>query len=250
MLRRRFREAVTRPCGVIVTALVFAGSAGAVCLEPSPVRVCTEFYRSEAVIAGKILSVRQFPQTPDPNNVEGWFYQFQIDRTYWGKPQGTIEIYTGNDETHFPLEVGHSYLLFVNKNAQGRIAPEACGNSAEIGKADATLKAIDTILADDKSSAGASIGGRVNLPVAGSQAMSDAVVPGVTIIAHGFGRDFTAKTDKEGRFDIHVPAGSYNVIGESEGWNLVPYALSYMHADNFALRDGGCADLQFLAEPK
>lgn len=247
MLHCRFGKTLASAFGA---TLLLAAEADAICLEPSPVRVCTEFYRSDAVIVGKVLSERKFPDTPDPNNIEGWIYKFQIDKTYWGKPQGTIELYTGNDETHFPMEVGRSYLLFVSKNAQGRVAPDTCGNSAELSKADAALKAIDKILAGDKSSAGASIGGRVNLPVAGSQAMSDAVVPGVAITAHGFGRDFTVKTDKEGRFDIHVPPGSYSVTGESEGWNLVPYALSYMKADNFAVRDGSCADFQFLAEPK
>ncbi|HLG87256.1 MAG TPA: hypothetical protein VKZ79_08670 [Alphaproteobacteria bacterium] len=240
------REAVW----TILIALSASGPAAAICLEPSPVHVCTEYFRSDDVVQGKVLSQRKFPDTPDPNNIEGWFYKFAIDKTYRGDAKGTIEIYTGNDETHFPLEVGHSYLLFVNRNQQGRIAPDACGNSVELSKADSVLKAIQTIQKGDKSAAGGDIWGRVNLPVAGSQAMSDSGMPGVPLTAHSYvGRDETADTDDTGRFHIHVPAGHYTVTGVSDKWEIVPYSLSYMKGD-FELADGGCADLQFLAQPK
>jgi hypothetical protein len=89
------------------------------------------------------------------------------------------------------------------------------------------------------------------LPVAGSQAMSDSGAPGIPLTVKNYvGRDQTVTTDKDGRFDLHVSAGHYSVVGASDTWDIVPYALAYMKPTDFELPDGGCADLVFLAEPK
>jgi hypothetical protein len=234
-----------------VAAILAAGPAGAICLQPQPVRVCTEFFRSENVVVAKVLSKRRIPDTPDPNNVEGWFYKVEIAKSFRGDAFPDGEIYTGNDETKFPMEVGHSYLLFVNRNQQGRAAPDMCGNSAELSKAGDALAALDAIAKAAKSGGGGEIGGRVMLPVAGSQAMSDSGAPGITLTIQNYvGRDTEIVTDKEGRFNAHVPAGHYSVTGKSDAWDVVPYALSYMKPTDFEIPDGSCADLMFLAQPK
>ena len=232
-------------------ALLAAGPAQAVCLAPQPVRVCTEFFRSENVMVAKILSVRKIPDTPDPNNVEGWFYKIAVDKNYRGTKLPNDEIYTGNDETKFTMEVGKSYLLFINKNPQSRPAPDACGNSSEISKANDAVTAIDKIAKAAASGGGGDIGGRVMLPIAGSQAISESGAPGISLTIQNYvGRDQTVTTDQQGRFDAHVPAGHYTVVGASETWDIVPYALSYMKPTDFELPDGSCADLVFLAQPK
>jgi len=235
-------------------ACLFLGAtapAKAICLQPQPVRACTEFFHSENVVVAKILSVRKIPDTPDPNNVEGWFYKIAVDKSYRGPKIPNDEIWTGNDETKFTMEVGKSYLLFINKNAQSRPAPDTCGNSAELAKANDTIAAIDKLLKAAGSGGGGDIGGRVMLPIAGSQAMSESGAPGIPVTIQNYvGRDQTVTTDQTGRFDAHVPAGHYTVIGASDKWDVEPYALSYMKPKDFELPDGSCADLVFLAQPK
>ena len=77
---------MSRPvCASFGFLLMAAGPAQAICLQPQPVRVCTEFFHSENVVVAKILSVRKIPDTPDPNNVEGWFYKIAVDKSYRGK---------------------------------------------------------------------------------------------------------------------------------------------------------------------
>jgi hypothetical protein len=89
------------------------------------------------------------------------------------------------------------------------------------------------------------------LPVAGSQAMSDAGAPGITVTIQNYvGRDTDVVTDNDGRFNAKVPAGHYSVVGKSETWDIQPYALSFMKPTDFELPDGACADLMFLAQPK
>jgi hypothetical protein len=237
-------------CASVACLVLSTGTAEAVCLAPQPVRVCTEFFHSETVVAAKILSVRKIPDTPDPNNVEGWFYQIAVEKTYRG-PKPPDEIYTGNDETKFTMEVGKTYLLFLNSNAQSRPAPDACGNSAELSKAGDAVAAIDKIMKAAGSGGGGDIGGRVVLPIAGSQAMSETGAPGISLQLQNYvGRTQVVTTDQEGRFDAHVPAGHYTVVGASDHWDVVPYALSYMKPTDFELPDGACADLVFLAQPK
>ena len=232
-------------------ALLAAGPAQAVCLTPQPVRVCTEFFHSENVMVAKVLSVRKIPDTPDPNNVEGWFYKIAVDKSYRGAKLPADEIYTGNDETKFTMEVGKSYLLFVNKNQQSRPAPDTCGNSSEISKANDAVAAIDKIVKAAASGGGGDIGGRVMLPIAGSQAISESGAPGITLTIQNYvGRDQTVTSDQQGRFDAHVPGGHYTVVGASDVWDIVPYALSYMKPVDFELPDGSCADLIFVAQPK
>jgi len=235
----------------VSVAMLGVGPARAICLQPQPVRVCTEFFHSENVVVAKVLSKRQIPDTPDPNNVEGWFYKIEVTRSFRGDTLPGKEVYTGNDETKFPMEVGKSYLLFVNKNQQGRPAPDTCGNSADLSQANDALKEIDNVLKAATSGGGGDIGGRVMLPVAGSQAMSDSGAPGIPVTVQNFvGRDVNVTTDKDGRFNVHVPAGHYSVIGKSESWDIQPYALSYMKPTDFEIPDGACADLMFLAQPK
>jgi hypothetical protein len=241
--------------GVIAVALslpvVIACPANAICLQPQPVRVCTEFFHSDNVVIGKILSVRKIPDTPDPNNVEGWFYKLKVAKSYRGGGLAKDEIYTGNDESRFPMEVGKTYLLFINKDPQSRPAPDTCGNSSELSKATESIAAIDTILKAAKSGGGGDVGGRVMLPIAGSQAMSDSGAPGIALTIKNYvGRDQTVTTDKDGKFELHVAAGHYSVVGNSDKWDIVPYALSYMKPTDFELTDGGCADLMLLAQPK
>jgi hypothetical protein len=253
-MNRSMSRGIFAPTPRLGAALLLAAAAGpasALCLQPQPVRVCTEFFHSEHVLTAKILSVRKIPNTPDPNNLEGWFYKIQLLKSYRGDKLPGNEIYTGNDETKFPMEVGKSYLLFINKDAQSREAPDACGNSAELSQATDQVAAIDAIVKAGSSSGGGDIGGRVMLPEAGSQAMSDAGAPGIAMTIKNYvGRDQTVTTDKDGKFDAHVAAGHYSVLGDSDKWDIAPYALAYMKPTDFELPDGGCADLVFLAQPK
>ncbi len=241
-------------CRMAVAGLAVSSlgtTAQAICLQPQPVRVCTEYFHSENVLVAKIVSMRRIPDTPDPNNIEGWFYKLKVEKSYRGNALPAGEIYTGNDETRVPLEVGKTYLLFVNKNQQGRPAPDVCGNTGEVDQKADALAELDRIAQAGGIGAGGSIAGQVRLPIAGSQAMSESGAPGIPITVKNYvGRDQTAITDQDGRFDIHVAAGHYSVVGTSDNWDIVPYALSYMKPNDFEIEDGGCADLMFLAQPK
>jgi len=233
-------------------ALPFAafieGAAHALCLQPSPVRVCTEFYRSENVVVARVASKRQIPVTPDPANIEGWYYKLQTVKSYRGPRLPNDEVYTGNDDSMFPMEVGQIYLLFINKNLEGRPVPDACGNSAGADKAGNAVTAIETIEKAVRTKGGGDIGGQVFRAIPRTEAISDTGVANVTLtVRDSGGKTQTAQTDEQGRFDIHVAAGQYSVTGAdpSDKFQVAPFPLGYMSPAGFDIADGGCADLVF-----
>ena len=262
--------------GAALAMALAGGIAHADCAEPHPPRVCAEFFHSDSVMLARIMSERQVPNTPDPRNVEGWFYKVQVIKTFRGGKLPNDEVWTDNDQTKFPLEVGKTYLLFIRPNQDLRPTPDVCGNSAEMSKAKESISEIDKLIEAAQNNAGADIWGHVMLALPNSQAMSKAGEPGMMMAARSdaakdeaakddTAKDDTAKTDAAksgndgyiglsdvtGLFHMHVPAGRYTVTGASDDFDVMPYALAYMMPKNIELtNDGSCADLMFLAEPK
>jgi hypothetical protein len=212
----------------------------AVCPQPHP-RICAEYFHSDVVFTGTVTSVRNAPKgVTDP---EGWFYRLKVTKSYRGPAQGFIEVFTGNDSGGFPLEKGHSYLLFGYK-AERVLTIDNCGDSAELSEAGKTIAEIERAMAATKSASGGDIGGRVL--VYGDTAG----VNGIKVVATGHGRKYAGVTDENGSFHIHVPPGRYVVWPETSKWIVTPYDLSYDNEDHVVVQRGGCAELQFLASPK
>ena len=246
-------------CGGLALALLGIAPAKAECAQPHPMRVCTEYSNSELVFTGKVVSVKQWPQPADPNNVEGWFYKVEVGRTYRGSPGNTVELWWGNDPDGFPVKVGETYLLFARKGDDGRLAPNNCGNSGELAHSRDNSRDLDKLVGDMLAGAPATIGGRVVMTDAGSRALTDRYAFGVFVSAHNAeGEVFTRATSVDGWFYIPVPPGTYSLDGKSENeamgrgdiWNIVPYPLSLSNPKKVTVGPSGCADVEFLAEPK
>src|SRR5437879_5418067 len=180
---------VTSKFGVI-RAIALAGiwllpvlSVSAVCRLPHP-RVCSEFFHSDAVFAGTVISVRELGGQASP---EGWFYRVKLTKSYRGPSQDVIEIFTGNDTGRFLLEKGQSYLVFAHKR-NGILNVDNCGNSAELSKAGEAIRQIESVVAGMKSASGGDIGGRV----VASQEGAD--VRGITVTARSRGKTYAGVT--------------------------------------------------------
>lgn len=222
--------------------LAYTGASCAVCLEPQP-RVCAEFFRSDRVFVGKVTAVKEVPDAGD--TIGGWIYRLAVSKTYRGPASKFIDVFTENSSGRFPLEIGHTYLLFATSH-QGRLWIGSCGNSTEIASADEKIRQIENVIKDMKSAPGGDIRGRVvEAPPA-----ADKGIEGITVIAHAKGKQYSAVTDQEGRFHMEVPAGTYSITSQSSKWNVAEYDLSCDRPDRFVVYRGGCAELQFLATPK
>jgi hypothetical protein len=240
------RKLVTSQFGVIRTTaiaaiwLLLVLPASAVCRLPHP-RVCSEFFHSDVVFTGTVISVREWPKRQA--SPEGWFYRLRLTKSYRGSSQDVIEIFTGNDTGRFPLEKGQSYLVFAHKR-NGILNIDNCGSSAELSKAGEVIRQIESVATNMKSASGGDIGGRV---VVSQEGVS---VRGITVTARGGGKTYAGVTDETGWFHIHVPPGKYIVWPETTEWIVTPYDLSYDNEDRVSIEPGSCAELQFLASPK
>jgi hypothetical protein len=227
---------------VLTLFAAYTGAACAVCLAPQP-RVCAEFFRSDRVFVGKVTAVKEVPDAGD--TIGGWTYRLAVTKMYRGPGSKFIDVFTENSSGRYPLEIGHTYLLFASSH-QGRLWIGSCGNSAEITSADEKIRQIEKVIKDMKSVPGGNIRGRVvEAPPA-----ADKGIEGIPVVAHAKGKQYSAVTDQEGWFHIEVPAGTYSITSQSSKWDVAEYDLSYDRADKFVIYRGGCAELQFLATPK
>jgi len=225
------------PLTAIVIALAFCPIAAAgVCGEPHP-QVCAEFFHSDAVFAGTVNSVRDWP-TGD-SGVGGWLYRLKVTKTYRGPVRTFIEVFTGNDSGRLHLENGHSYLLFACKQ-EGLLTIDNCGNSTELSEAADLIHQLETVLADIKSASGGDIRGRIILA---TYAMPVRFV----VTATSGDKSYTGTTDEDGWFHIHVPPGEYAVLPEAPQWTITAYDLSYDDPAHVVIQHGSCAEVQFTA---
>jgi hypothetical protein len=221
---------------VVLLSLSFPRLAASVCLRPHP-RVCSDFFRSDAVFVGTVISVRAWPM----GEVSGWCYRIKVTRWYRGSRRESLDVFAENSSARFPLEKGHSYLLFAYKE-EGRLTIDNCGNSAEISHASKAIEEIESLTRTLSEARTGDIRGRIT-----ETSPDDPGVSGVSVVAHSDGKRYVSVTDREGWFHIEVPGGTYVVTPETSAWSTKPYDLSYDAPQHVRVPNGGCTELYFLA---
>ena len=219
-------------------ALVLATPAFAFCTEPQPTVAC-EFLDSDAVFIGRVISTQNTPAQGDRFD-EGWTYEMSVQKMYRGPVGKTIKVFTENVSERFPLETGREYVLFATKIAD-RFEIFDCGNSALLLEAGNTIKELDTLKIPDD----AEIEGRIGIPNTDTQ-VSDA-----HIVIRGDGKTFTATSDRDGWFHLHIPPGKYSAsVQPIAHWDISPFDLSTDDPKGFTASKGHCSGLQFWADRK
>ena len=124
----------------ITLSLVCTGAASAACLL-TDYSTGAEYFRSEAVLVGSVLSERNIPESDVPDTPGGTYYMVRVLKTLRGIPTRTVEIFSENSSGRFPMHIGTSYLLFLYRQ-QGVLSADYCGNSGPLTtKADVLRKA-------------------------------------------------------------------------------------------------------------
>ncbi len=153
------RALVTVWALVLAAILMYPAIALAFCYEPNPPPGCFDFFYRDAVFIGTVSSVR-YADYPIPNSddIEGWVYGLKVGKVFRGPARKAIRVFTENASARFPLEKGHSYLLFASASPQG-LEITCCGNSAELAEAGKALKDLQRVLSV-KPGTGGEIDGR------------------------------------------------------------------------------------------
>jgi hypothetical protein len=214
------------------------GMAAAVCEQPNP-KVCAEFFKSDAVLIGTVVS-----QTSviDDAGYDGWVYRLRVKEVYRGPTQDVIEVYTGNDSARFPLDSGETYLLFTSMSEK-RLTFTCCGNSAKLSEADDALRQLKELVNRLKFSTHGDVSGVVSEFV-GTDSPG---VPGVLVTARRGSERFRGVTGTDGWFHIPVPPGEYTVTAQSSNQHITAYDLSYDDPKHVVVAKCGCTAIQFLA---
>ena len=218
------------PAPLVAAILLSSSPSAAVCSKPDP-KVCAEFFKSDLVFVGWVSSQRDV--TAESVFDDGWSYQLQVETVFRGDAGESIEVFTPNNSSRFPLDVGGKYLLFAN-SAYDRIVIGDCGNSSRLADATDAIREIGKI--------GEATNGFIEGHVA-SRPKWDGV-SGIPFAVRGAESTYRAITDQDGWFRVMVPPGTYRV--EVESSRVTPFDLSYDRPNRVVVHKGGCAQLQFV----
>lgn len=200
------------------------------------IRANGEFFKSDAVFIGTVLSIRETPDTD--KDVGGWFYRLNIEELFRGPNLKVITVYTENSSARFPLEKGRKYLLFAFKQ-NGRLEIFGCGNSALSSEASDALNRLRNLRAGKQPS---EIEGWVVAETAGID------LSGVIVTVKNQSKSYTAVTDKDGWFHFPAPPGRYRLDLSSKEYYLNADDLSWYKPGGFVLHPGECASLQVVSD--
>jgi hypothetical protein len=208
----------------------------AACGEPQPRMVCAEYFRSEAVVAAKVMRITH---TTPKHEMDFYVYELQTQTTIRGKIQKSFRIWEENGSARpgFDWRRGRSYLLFL-RYMKDRDAwdLDGCGNSMPLTEATAILRKIEAIQTTHGSPQSGLIQGTVD------------GLEGVRVLVAGSGRQYEQTTNKYGGFRIHVPPGQYKLSFEKPDWSFERNLFSYEDPDNVRIENRSCA--QVSIDPK
>jgi len=188
------------------------------------------------VVIAKLAGVT--PVKDSYGDVTGAYYSLTVEQSLRGQVARLFRIYedSGSDRAAFDWKTGDSYLLFLlREDPNGSWLIDRCGNSGPTELTEAARKQIATIDANH-----ATIQGLV----------WDTSIPGpvakVQIEAHGPGGVTRTETEIDGRFELRVVPGKYQVQALSAGKTFLPSDLTYENPDDVVLENGACAQVQFV----
>lgn len=225
-----------------ILAPLLVGQAMAVCNVPQPRLVCAEYFASRVVVEATLLKTRTVRDKADPEGVEAFVYTLHAERVLRGDIAAQFQIYEGNDSGRatFEWKAGRNYLLFLFYSDHADLwALDGCGNSGPLGSAKAVLTQIYAIQGRHDSGV---IHGLVSEGPASP-------IPGVRIEARGTDSRYGATTNGKGEFQIEVTVGDYRLRALRTGLSFQTAEFSYEDPHNVRIEPGGCAQVQFTAEP-
>jgi hypothetical protein len=208
--------------------------SSAYCPVPE-IRANGEFFKSDAVFIGAVLSIRETADTD--KDVGGWFYRLRVEEMFRGPATKMITVYAENSSARFPLEKGQKYLLFAYKQ-NSRLEIYGCGNSALLSEASDALARLKNLRAGKQPS---EIEGWLAAETGGID------VSRVVVTVKRHSKSYSAVTDKDGRFHFAAPPGRYKLDLSSKEYYLNGLDDFWYKPEGFDLHAGECASLQVVS---
>jgi hypothetical protein len=111
-----------------------AGAACAACVDNRHPPLQEERRASSAIIEGQALHAQPLMEdAAHPSAVTATLYEVHVLHTKKGRLADTIQVKSGSTSSHFPMDIGRSYLLFLKRDGDVYTV-DNCGNSARIAE--------------------------------------------------------------------------------------------------------------------
>lgn len=125
----------------------------AACMFPFPSLVSAACYSghpsaemekgtAKYVVIAKVKKSRIVMSKEDPGFIDSTICDVSIIKSYKGKPAKTLAITSVNTSSRFPMDIGETYLLFVEQY-EGEYFINACGKSGTTAETADIIKALD-----------------------------------------------------------------------------------------------------------
>ncbi len=216
---------------LLCTALFSSLTAFANCPVPE-IKANGQFFKSDVVFTGTVLSQRYRNGEDDG----GWYYRVRVVQVFKGPISKEFIVYTEDASNRFPLEKGREYLLFAHRY-HGRLKIDNCGNSALLSEAAKSLQQIQSIA----TTRDAEIEGWLAPETDGVD------LSGIHAVIRSGSRVYLATTNKDGRFQLRAPKGSYTVDFSNHEYYSNGGDVFWYNPKRFTLHAGESAALQMVS---
>lgn len=108
----------------------FAAPACALCVDGRAPTRAQETAASVGVLLARVLHAQALHEDAgDPDGISAIRYRVERLRTLNGAPPEAFDLYSDNTSSRFPMDVDGRYLLYLQRDRQGRYYVDACGHS-------------------------------------------------------------------------------------------------------------------------
>ncbi len=119
---------------IVGTCFLYAGQAAAVCMSDNNPSVLKERRTTAAIIEGEALHAQELKEDPnDPAAVTATIYDVRVVHAKRGRVAGTIQVRSDNAKSHFPMQVGRNYMLFLKRDGK-LYTVDSCSNSGKMAE--------------------------------------------------------------------------------------------------------------------
>lgn len=218
---------------VVFGMLAVGKDARGFCFAPQ-LRVSDEYFVSPLVLTGTVMASRNVVDPADPEGWTGTFYTIRVDSVYRGQAPRSMELYSENSTSRFPMELHRPYILFLTKGTESNWMVDNCGNSGEISLSSPVLEELKQLPLRQSF-----VYGEVY-----SWQYPNRCAP-MQLTVHSKTTTSTTTVKADCSFKVEVPPGRYEATLRRNGLPVAANDPNYKDVYCFVVPVGGSAGIAF-----